>query len=183
MKIIQSFQSKTGKNIEIVEPSMDRLDDVLLFVNKLAKEDTYLSFHPGKEILRDDEEKWLQGQIKSIEDGASLLYWAISDGKIVGLVDVRRGKSVREWHVGTIAIMVDIDFRGEGLGKFLMELILKYAKEVGIRTVKLDAFSDNEIAISLYKKVGFTVFGVLPDGLYRQKKFSDRVYMYKQLLD
>ena len=182
MKTIEKFTTKTGKIVEIVEPRMDLLDELLVFVNKLAKEDTYLSFHPGKEILYKPEKKWLEGKIKIIADGASLLYWAVYDGKIIGSVDINRGQSVREWHVGTIGLMVDSDFRGEGLGGFLIELILRKAKEAGIRTAVLGLFSDNEIAKNLYLKVGFTQYGSLPDGVYRKKKFSDHIYMYKRLL-
>lgn len=183
MKILTKFTTKKGRVIEIVEPTMDRLEDVLRFVNKLAQEDTYLSFHPGKEILRDDEEKWLANQIKNIKNGSTLLFWAICDSKIVGSVDINRGKSVREWHVGTIGLMIDSELRGEGLGKFLIELIIEKAKDAGIRTAILGLFSDNEIAKNLYQKVGFIQYGLLPDGVYRKKKFSDHILMYKKLLD
>jgi RimJ/RimL family protein N-acetyltransferase len=182
MKTIDKFTTKTGRVVEIIEPTMEWLDEILRFANTLAKEDTYLSFHPGKEILRLDEEKWLGDQIAAIKNGLSLLYWAIYDGKIVGSVDMHRGKSVRDWHVGTIAIMIDSDSRGEGLGKFLMEFILQKGKELGVRTAILDVFSDNEVAKNLYERLGFKEFGSLPDGLYRKKIFSDRVYMYKRLL-
>ena len=63
-----------------------------------------------------------------------------------------------------------------------MQKILEKGKEMGIRTAILDVFSDNEIARNLYKKVGFKEYGTLPDGLYRKKNFSDRIYMYKRLL-
>lgn len=181
MKIIEKFTTKKGRVVEIVEPTMELLDEILEFVNKLAQEDTFLSFHPGKMITRGEEEKWLQGQIKAIRDGSILLYWAIYNGEIVGAVDIRRGSSVREWHVGTIGLMVDSIFRGEGLGKFLLQYILDRGKAAGIRTAVLGLFSDNEIAHSLYAKIGFIEYGRLPDGFYRKKKFSDHVLMYKNL--
>lgn len=175
------FITKTNKSINIISPSLNRLDEILSFVEDLAKEDTFLSFHPEKIITRKEEEIWLKNTIKSIEAGSAFVYWAVFDGKIVGSVDVHRGASVRDWHVGTIGLMVAKDFRGEGLGKFLLETIIEKAKEMGIKTVILDVFSDNEIARNLYRKVGFKEFGVLPQGLYRQKNFSDRIYMYKEI--
>lgn len=182
MKIIKSFKSKSGKNIQIVEPSMDLLDKLLIFANKLAKEDTFLTFDPGKEILLEDEEKWLKAQITNREKGKGFLGWAIFNNHIIGSVDINRGNCVRDYHIGMVGIMVDSDFRGEGLGKFLMEFILQKGQELGTRTAMLDVFSDNEIARNLYKKAGFKEFGTLPDGLYRKKKFSDRIYMYRRLL-
>jgi len=183
MKIIEEFTTKKNKKVQIVLPTMDMLDEVLVYANKLAKEDTFLTFHPAKEITKENEKIWLENQIQAISDGSTVLFWAVYNGKIVGSVDINRGKNIREWHTGTMGIMVDSDFRGEGLGLFLMELILQKAKEAGIRTAELACFSDNAPALALYKKVGLKEYGRLPDGLYRKQKFSDKIYMYKQLLD
>jgi len=182
MPIITEFTTKKNRKVEIVAPTIERLDDILKFVNKLAEEDTFLSFHPGKKITREEEAKWLIGQIEAIKNKAVLLFWAIYDGKIIGAVDIHRGKSVRDWHIGTIGLMVGKDFRGEGLGKFLLEFIIQKAKEAGIRSACLTLFSDNQIAKNLYQKIGFKEYGRLPDGFYRQGKFSDCIFMYKQLL-
>lgn len=181
MKILTKFTTKKGRVVEIVEPTTELLDEILEFVKKLSKEDTFLSFHPGQTITRDEEEKWLMSQIAKIKNGSSLLFWAIFEDKIIGSVDVNRGRSVRDWHIGTIGLMVDKDFRREGIGGFLLNLIFKKAKELGVRTVSLDVFSDNEAGRVLYQKLGFKEWGRLPDGFYRQKKFSDRIYMYKNL--
>ena len=182
MKVIQSFKSKSRKNIDIIAPSMDWLDEILRWANVLSREDTFLTFDPGKEILREDEEKWLEHRVTVQEKGRGFLFWAIYDNHIIGSVDINRGSNVRDWHVGTIGLMVDKDFRGEGIGKYLLDFILKKGREAGIRTAVLDCFSDNETALELYKKMGFVEFGRLPDGLYRKNHFSDRVYMYQRLL-
>lgn len=176
------FTTKKNREIEIIEATMEWLDEILRFVHVLAEEDTFLSFHPAKVITRDEEEVWLKNVVERQKNNAQFLYWAIYDNKIVGSVDIHRGFSVRDWHIGTIGLMVDKEFRREGLGKFLLQFILEQAKKAGIRTAILDVFSDNEIARSLYKKVGFSEFGCLPDGFYRKNKFSDRIWMYKHLL-
>jgi RimJ/RimL family protein N-acetyltransferase len=181
MKTIEKFITKTGREVEIIEPTMEWLDEILRFANTLAKEDTFLSFYPGKEIVHEDEEKWLASQIERRKAGLGFLYWAIYNGKIVGSVDVNRGSSVRNYHVGTIGIMVDKNFRGEGLGKFLLQFVVSQAKTEGMRLVRLGVFSDNEIARNLYNKMGFIEYGVLPDGLYRKGKFSDYISMYKRV--
>lgn len=179
--MIEEFTTRNNRLVQIAEPSMDKLDEILAFVNALAKEDTYLSFHPGKEITREEEETWLKNNLEAIKNKALMIYWAIYDGKIVGAVDIRRGNSVREWHVGTVGLMVDKDFRGEGLGRYLLELILRKAKEAGFHTAVLGLFWDNEIAKNLYQKLGFIEYGRLPDGVYRKQKFSDHLLMYKKL--
>ncbi|MEI6039786.1 MAG: GNAT family protein [Candidatus Berkelbacteria bacterium] len=182
MKIIQEFTTKKNRKVQIVEPTMDLLDEVLAFANKLAKENTFLSFDPGKKIMREDEEKWLATQIERNTKGISSLRWVIFDGKIIGSVDIYHGMNVREYHIGTIGIMVDRDFRGEGLGTFLMEMIFDCGRKMGLRTAILDVFSDNEPARALYAKVGMKEYGILPDGLYRNKRFSDKIMLSKRLL-
>jgi len=176
-----SFVTKKGKLIKIVEPSMNRTNEILFFANKLVKEDTFLSFNPSKEITFEEEEKWLSAQIEKMKIGSSLLYWATCNDKIIASVDICRGNTCRDTHVGTIGLMIDIDFRGEGIGKFLLDHILKKARENNFKIVILSVFSDNVNALSLYRKMGFKQWGKLLSGLYRRGKFSDLIKMYKNL--
>lgn len=54
-------------------------------------------------------------------------------------------------------IIVNPEYRGKGIGReFCLELINK-ARELKCKTVSLNVDDDNEIARSLYKKLGFTV--------------------------
>jgi RimJ/RimL family protein N-acetyltransferase len=110
------------------------------------------------------------------------MVWAVYDGKIIGQCDFRCG-GTRDWHTCTIGLMIDRDFRGEGIGRFLFENILKKAREMKIQIAKLYIFDDNKIAKKLYQKLGFQEFARLPKGFYRQDKFSDALQMYKVLND
>ena len=181
MKILEKFTTKKGRIVEIVEPTMELLDKFLEFSNKLAKEDTFLTFYPAKLYTLEEERKCLSDNIDQVKNGSGLFYWVIFNNQVIGTVDIRRGNSVRNWHVGKVGLMIDQDFRGDGLGKFLMKFILEKAKKAGMKTASLTVFSDNDIAISLYNKLGFKEWGRLPDGLYRKKKFSDAVKMYLEL--
>ena len=42
-----------------------------------------------------------------------------------------------------------------GLGKAIMEDLLRWAKSEGVRKVTLDVFATNSSAISLYREMGF----------------------------
>ena len=53
-----------------------------------------------------------------------------------------------------IGIGVVKEFRRFGIGTELMNQILKYAKNKGIRKLSLSV-DPNNVAISLYKKIGF----------------------------
>jgi ribosomal protein S18 acetylase RimI-like enzyme len=88
-----------------------------------------------------------------------------------------------ENHVGILGISVAKDFRGEGLGKLLMELIVKEAeKEIpDLRIVTLGVYSTNSIAQNLYKQMDFVEYGRLPNGITRGGNFEDSILMYKNI--
>lgn len=179
LKPLAKFTSKNGKEIEIHLPSLERTKALLEFVNRLTKEDTYLSL-TGNAKTFEEEENWVKNAILNMKSGRSFMVWAVYGNRIIGSSDVNRG-GTRDFHVGKIGLMVDKDFRRDGIGKYILEFILNKAKQMDIKIVALDSFSDNEIAISLYRKMGFKEYGCLPNGLYRQKKYSDRIEMYKKL--
>ncbi|UNU73618.1 N-acetyltransferase family protein [Moraxella nasovis] len=59
-----------------------------------------------------------------------------------------------------ISIYVDRAFIGQGLGKLLLEHMLKIAKELGVINVVALVFSDNIASIKLFEKFGFGCWGV-----------------------
>lgn len=181
MKKIAEFVTKKGKKIQIVEPTMDLLHEVLEFANRLAKEDSFLNFDPNKKITLDEERQWLDQTLKNIRNSYATIFWAVYENKIIGSVDLRRNISPRMKHVGEIGLMIDTDFRGEGLGKYLLDLILINCPKMGITLATLGVFSDNEIAKNLYTKMGFKEWGRLPNSIFRKKKYCDEIKMYKEV--
>ncbi|MFA6492685.1 MAG: GNAT family N-acetyltransferase [Patescibacteria group bacterium] len=179
MKPISKFTSHSGKEIEIYLPTLEKTSELLEFINRLTKEDTFLSL-TGKPKTYTEEENWIKNTILNMKAGRSFACLAVFDGKIIGSSDVNRG-GTRDWHVGTVGLMVDEDFRRDGLGRFLLEYVLEKSKEMGIKIAILRVFSDNEIAKKLYQKLGFKEYGNLPNGLYRKDKYSDNIEMYKEI--
>ena len=53
---------------------------------------------------------------------------------------------------------------GLGIGNYFTESCIECAKEAGYLQLELDAVSDNESALNLYRKYGFTEFGRNPRG-------------------
>ncbi len=177
--MITKFISKSGKKYTVVEPTMDLLDEVLDFANDLVVEDTFLSL-TGKPIEKKDEKIWLENVLKEIKSKKQELIWVMDGKKIIGSCDICRGGN-RDYHVGTIGIMVRQNYRYDGIGKFMFEYILDRAKKIGLKIVKLYIFSDNEIAKKIYLKYGFKEFARLPNGFYRKNKYSDVLQMYKEI--
>lgn len=187
MKQIDEFILKDGRKVGIVLPSMKGLKAITNFINKLSKEDTFLSF-AGEEYSLQMEKNWLKNALNEIKFKKNFIIWAIYDdpstalgaGKIVGGCDIKVGRS-RESHVGTLGLMVDKDFRGQGLGEQLLKMVLEHGKKMGLKIAKLNVFHDNIRARNLYKKIGLVEYGKLPNGMYRKGKYSDKIEMYKNL--
>ena len=82
-----------------------------------------------------------------------------------------------------LGISISKKHRGRGLGKLLMDIILKEAKEnlpkLGI--VVLEVMAVNPNAIKMYKNFGFKEYGNLPEGNKYKGEFVDVLSMYKKI--
>lgn len=74
----------------------------------------------------------------------------------------------RRRHVGRIAMAVRDDWQGKGAGTALMQAAVDLAdKWLNLTRLELEVYTDNEPAIRLYKKCGFTIEGTLTQNSFR----------------
>lgn len=80
-------------------------------------------------------------------------------GQIVGMAGLHRGKGRRR-HSAVLGISVDDNRRGEGIGTALLAALIDAADRwLGISRIELTVFTDNEVAIALYRRAGFEMEG------------------------
>lgn len=96
------------------------------------------------------------------------------DGHIVGYGGV--WLIIDEGHITNIA--VEPQYRGQGIGNFLVEKLIDICKERGITSLTLEVRKSNIVAQSLYKKYGFKECGIRP-GYYSDTK-EDAIIMWKE---
>lgn len=73
-------------------------------------------------------------------------------------------------------------YTGMGIGKAMIEKLVAVAREKGIEQMELEVVADNKRAISLYKKMGFDIFGTFPDNMkYKDGTYADTYWMMKRL--
>jgi ribosomal protein S18 acetylase RimI-like enzyme len=181
MKIIYQGKTKKGKDLLVRYPEMDDLKRLLNFINEISDERTFIRYQ-GEHETKESEEKWLKGRLEEIDHKKTVHLLAFSDNKLAGATEIHlRDKT--EKHIGVLGITVAKIFRGEGVGKTLMDLIIKEAiKELsGLKVITLEVFSTNDIAKNLYKRLGFIEYGLLPNGILRNGKFEDAILMYKNI--
>lgn len=181
MKIVYQGKTKTGRDVLIRYPEVGDLEKLLNFINEISDERTFIRYQ-GEHETKESEEKWLKGRLEEIDNKKTVHLLAFSDNELAGATEIHlRDKT--EKHIGVFGITVAKTFRGEGIGKILMDLIIKEAiKELSeLRMITLEVYSTNENAKNLYRKMGFVDYGLLPEGITRNNKFEDAVLMYKKI--
>lgn len=87
-------------------------------------------------------------------------------------------------HVANAAFMVSPSARGLGAGRRMGEHCLGEARRLGFRAMQFNfVVSTNEVAVRLWKQLGFQIVGTLP-GAFRHAKlgYVDAYVMYQTLL-
>lgn len=100
------------------------------------------------------------------------------DGAVIGslTLDGKQRKAMR--HCAELGICVRADYRGQGVGRALMERSIAWARESGvIRRIELQVLARNTIAIQLYEKLGFQHEGRHPRAVYRDEQYLDNLTM------
>ncbi|MCC3864375.1 GNAT family N-acetyltransferase [Terrisporobacter petrolearius] len=97
-----------------------------------------------------------QEELDTLQDKYALpkgrLYIAKYDGKIAGCAGLR---SLDNHCCEVKRLYVRNEFRSLGIGKLLMEYVIKAGKELDYDLIVLDTFSHLERALDLYYKLGF----------------------------
>ncbi|SDB59865.1 phosphinothricin acetyltransferase [Flavobacteriaceae bacterium MAR_2010_188] len=62
--------------------------------------------------------------------------------------------------VGEVSIYVDKDARGRGVGRILLDSLIRATEDKGFWSLQAGIFSVNETSIELHKKCGFRIVGV-----------------------
>lgn len=131
-------------------------------------------------LTAEQEISFIEGHNKAARD---LLILAFVDGEYAGNCSYEaESASRRNVHRAGMGIALFQKYTGMGLGRILMDRMIKYAKESGFEQLELTVVSDNVRAIRLYESFGFQECGRMPDSnKYDDGTYSDDVFMIKKL--
>lgn len=180
-KIVFEGTTKDGKSYLIRYPNLSDANELHRYINALSKEKTFVSFQ-GEEISLEDEIEYVKSSLKKIDEKKSVQLIVECDNKIVGVSGIDSKPRVNS-HVGVFGISIAKDFRGQGIGKKLIESVLKETENnlKHIKVIQLECFANNENACNLYKSVGFKEYGKLPKGIQYKGELVDEILMYKEI--
>ncbi|MBU1117626.1 GNAT family N-acetyltransferase [Patescibacteria group bacterium] len=181
MKVIHRGKTKTGKDLIIRYPQPKDLLSVWRYFNQLSAEKTFITFQ-GEKISKKTEADWLDKNIKNIRQKKCVFLFVFIDGKLSGISDITLKERVSK-HIGSFGITLSPEARGQGVGKLLMKLVISESKKrlPGLKIIILGCFANNEVALNLYKSLGFTEYGRLPKALFRKNTYVDEVLMHQTI--
>lgn len=94
------------------------------------------------------------------------------DGRVIGSYFIRPNQPDLGSHVANAGYLVKTEFRGKGVGRAMCEHSLEVARKLGFQAMQFNmVVSTNESAVSLYRKLGFSIVGTLPK-VFRHRKLG-----------
>lgn len=161
----------------IQKSDLKKAPEFLKFINSFVEEGAMLTMN--KKISLKEEKEFLKEMLRG-SNKKDCVYLVAECGKeIAGTSRIVLGKGSGR-HVGTFGITIYKDYRGIGLGKYLMSEIIKFAKKQlkELKIINLQVFAENKPAVSLYKKMGFKIAGKIPKQRVHKGKLSDEFIMF-----
>ena len=113
--------------------------------------------------------------------GNSAVLVAAGTGRLVGLATANGGVHGAKRGVVEIGIGVRAANQGIGVGKALLNALEQWARAKGLHRLQLPVVTSNEPALALYRRMGFTVEGVLRQSVVVEGCKLDQFMMAKLL--
>ncbi len=171
----------SDKEFVLRHPQQSDVEQLKDYINELSDERTFIRYQ-GFHFSLEDEQEYLDDLLSKLEEDKKLSILAFRQDLVVGHIEITK-KEHTEKHRGVLGMTVRKGFRNQGLGSFMLQLAIEQAREKlpELEIVELVVYANNDRAIHLYKKHGFTEFGRLPRGIKREEGYVDQVYMYRVL--
>jgi len=83
-----------------------------------------------------------------------------SNGEKVGYLWINDLRSKRRNKVFIYDLIIFEKFRGKGYGKASLNALEQFVRELGVMSISLHVFAHNEVALALYKSLGYTITNI-----------------------
>ncbi|WP_160004052.1 GNAT family N-acetyltransferase [Rhizobium sp. 18055] len=110
------------------------------------------------------------------------VFVSFDGGEPVAIMGLLRQRASKMVHRATI-IMVYVrkEMRGTGVAGSLLDFVVDYARENGIRQLELTASVENTRAIQFYRNAGFADVGLIPAGVIDGGREIDDLIMVRRI--
>jgi acetyltransferase len=168
--------------IELLTPDSARqhLDDLVELLHDAVDSGASVGFLPP--LSRDAAREYWLAIVGEVERGHRLVVGALSDGRLVGSVQLELAMRANGLHRAEVQrLLVHRSVRRRGIGERLMRELETRARAHGRMLLVLDT-RQGDPSESLYQKIGYTRAGVIP-GFARSAggALDATVFYYRQL--
>jgi RimJ/RimL family protein N-acetyltransferase len=172
----RQYELKSGVRLIVRQAEVDDAVARLAFLEHMSRETDFVSFGPG-EFGKSPAEEAKFIQLCQTADNQLLLV-GLLEGKIVASLIFVGGKRRRTRHAGDLGMSVLKDYWNLGIGSRLLDTLIVWARQSGVVTkLNLRVRPDNERAIALYRRKGFTVEGTIRKDFLIEGKYYDHYWM------
>ena len=166
---------KDGSSCLIREACPEDAEEMLEYVDQVAGETDNLTFGQGEfKMTLEEEQDFIEKQLNSDRE---LMLIARKSDEIVGQINMNGNLKERLAHKAEFGVTVRKEYWGLGIGRILVEMMLEYAREQGIKKINLAVLADNQRAISLYEKLGFKKEGREKMGMKIKGQYQNLIHM------
>jgi len=110
------------------------------------------------------------------------IFGAFIDGELCGIGGLALQESAKKSHKGLLwGMYVRAAARNSGLGRRLVEAVLRHAAKRAVELVQLTVVSENQPARRVYEKLGFVEYGHEKMSLKLSGRYYDEILMVKYL--
>ena len=170
-------------NIAIIirSPEMKDAEQLIDHVKKINQETTFLIREEEEfNFTIKQQESFIQARVNS---QMNLFIIAEIEGNIIGTCILSGTALKREKHKADLAISIQKEYWGLGIGRRLMETSIAWAKENNIRKITLKVDTANHRAVALYERLGFEVEGRLLKDKYLSNGEYRNSYLMGLMID
>lgn len=160
----EQFLGKNHKLYTLRSPETADAEQMIAYLKATAEETEYgLSYPEEMAFTIQDEEDFITNF--STDEG-SVMISAFEDGELVGNASLTRVFDKKKTlHRATFGMAILKKVWGQGLGGKILSELIACAKQAGYEQIELEVVSTNVPAVSLYRKLGFEVYGERPRSL------------------
>ena len=154
-----------GRAIHLRPIRRDDADREHAFFQRVGPESAYFRFFSPKPDLSPKELRYFT----TVDYDARMAFIALhgDDMIAVGRYDVLPDESDEEHKVAEIALLVEDDFQGVGIGSLLLQHLTEYARFKGITRLAAFVLAGNSHMLRLLRKSGYTLTSGSGGGMYR----------------
>lgn len=160
----ETFAGKNGVRYTLRSPELADAGKMIAYLKATAAETEYgLSYPEEMDFSIKDEEDFIAHYSK---DKGSIMISAFDGDRLVGNASLTCVLDKKKTlHRATFGIAILKSEWGQGLGKKILSELIAFAKQAGYELLELEVAAANAPAVSLYKKLGFEVYGERPRSL------------------